>query len=166
MLNFCDAKTACKILQGSTRSLIRYRQQNKLLEGIHWGRNPSWKVLYNSVLLNQLITCNGDINHPDHQKFMERYLSDRPENQPLKPGTKPGRKQGSMRGASRVAVLGWRVRHNFRRAFGHRGRWGLRSPPGSCQLPNHAKSKCVWCYTVSDNQSPILPMLVSSLVVQ
>ncbi len=102
MNNFCDAKTACQILQCSARTLIRYRQQNKLLEGIHWGRNPSGKVLYNSVLLNQLISCNGNINHPDHQKFMERYLSDRPENQPLQ----PGRKQGSMRGASRVAVLG------------------------------------------------------------
>ena len=102
MLNLCDAKTACQILQCSVRILIRYRKQNKLLEGIHWGRNPSGKVLYNSVLLNQLISCNGDINHPDHQKFMERYLSDRPENQPLKPGTKPGRKTA----ASRVAVAG------------------------------------------------------------
>jgi len=106
MDNFSDANTACKILKCCARTLIRYRQNNKLLEGIHWGRNPSGKVLYNSVLLDQLIMCNGDINHPDNQKFMERYLSDRPENQPLKPGTKPGRKQGSMRGASRVAVLG------------------------------------------------------------
>ena len=106
MLTFCDAKTACQILNCCARTLLRYRQQNKFLEGIHWGRNPSGKVLYNSVLLNQLISCNGDINHPDPQKFMERYLSDRPENQPLKPGTKPGRKQGSMRGANRVAVVG------------------------------------------------------------
>ena len=106
MFNFCDAKTACQILNCYNRTLFRYRQQNKLLEGIHWGRNPSGKILYNHVLLDQLITCGGDIKHPDHQKFMERYLSDRPENQPLKPGTKLGRKQGSMRGASRVAVLG------------------------------------------------------------
>jgi hypothetical protein len=88
MLNFCDSKTACQILKCCARTLLRYRQQNKLFEGIHWGRNPSGKVLYNSVLLNQLISCNGDINHPDHQKFMERYLSDRPENQPQKPGRK------------------------------------------------------------------------------
>ena len=54
MLNFCDAKTACKILQCSDRTLLRYRQQNKLIEGIHWGRNPSGKILYNHVLLNQL----------------------------------------------------------------------------------------------------------------
>jgi len=100
--NFCDAKTACKILNCSDRTLLRYRQQNRLIEGIHWGRNPSGKVLYNSVLLDQLISCNGDISHPDHQRFMERYLSDRPENQPLKPGPKPGRKTGG----NRVAVVG------------------------------------------------------------
>ena len=34
----------------STRSVIRYRQQNKILEGIHWEPNPGGKVLYNSVL--------------------------------------------------------------------------------------------------------------------
>ena len=91
MNNFCDAKTACQILNCSDRTLLRYRQQNKLIEGIHWGRNPSGKILYNHVLLNQLITCNGDINHPDHQKFMERYLTDLPQNQ----NQKPGRKQGT-----------------------------------------------------------------------
>ena len=84
----CDAKTACEILCCSPRTLLRYRQQNKLLEGIHWGRNPSGKVLYNSVLLVQLVGCGGDINHSDHQKFIERIMSSRPENQPLKPGRK------------------------------------------------------------------------------
>lgn len=88
MSNFCDAIEAGKILCCSDRTLLRYRQQNKLLEGIHWGRNPSGKVLYNSILLNQLVACNGDINHPDHQRFMERYLSSQPENQPMKPGRK------------------------------------------------------------------------------
>jgi hypothetical protein len=88
MNNFCDAIEAGQILCVSNRTLIRYRQQNKLLEGIHWGRNPSGKVLYNSVLLSQLVTCNGNINHPDHQKIIESYLSSRPENQPLKPGRK------------------------------------------------------------------------------
>jgi hypothetical protein len=103
MNNFCDANTACKILNCSARTLLRYRQQNKLIEWIHWGCNPGGKVLYNSVLLNQLISCkNGDISHRDYQRFMERYLSDRPENQPLK----PGRKQGTQQGANRVAVLG------------------------------------------------------------
>ncbi|SRR6476469_3173922 len=100
--SFCDAKTAGKILNCSARTLMRYRQQNKLIEGIHWGRNPSGKVLYNSVLLDQLISCNGDISHPDHQRFMERYLSDRPENQ----HQKPGRKQGTKQGANRVAWVG------------------------------------------------------------
>ncbi|MDQ2096805.1 MAG: hypothetical protein QQW96_04060 [Tychonema bourrellyi B0820] len=87
-MNFCDANEAGKILCCSDRTLLRYRQQNKLLEGIHWGRNPSGKVLYNSVLLEQLVICNGDVTDPEHQRFIERYLSDRPENQNLKPGRK------------------------------------------------------------------------------
>jgi len=90
MNNFCDALEAGKILCCSDRTLLRYRQQNKLLEGIHWGRNPSGKVLYNSILLNQLITCNGDINHPDHQRFIGKYLMAQPENQSSKRGNKSG----------------------------------------------------------------------------
>ncbi len=88
MSNFCDAIEASKILCCSHRTLLRYRQQNKLLEGIHWGRNPSGKVLYNSDLLFSLINCGGDVTHPDHQRFIERHLGDRPENQPQKPGRK------------------------------------------------------------------------------
>ena len=86
--NFCDAKTACKILNCCDRTLLRYRQQKRLIEGIHWGRNPSGKVLYNPILLNQLITCNGDINHPDHQKFIQSYQQKLPENPHQKPGPK------------------------------------------------------------------------------
>lgn len=88
MNNFCDAKIACKILSCSDRTLLRYRQQGKLLEGIHWGRNPSGKVIYNQHLLENLIFCGGDINHPDHQKFIDRILNERPENQHQKPGRK------------------------------------------------------------------------------
>ncbi|MGB8690842.1 MAG: hypothetical protein WCD53_26430 [Microcoleus sp.] len=88
MSNFCDATQAGKILCCSDRTLLRYRQQNKLLEGIHWGRNPSGKVLYNQVLIENLIICGGEVTHPDHQKFLNKYLSSRPENQPIKPGRK------------------------------------------------------------------------------
>jgi hypothetical protein len=87
-MNFCDATTAQKILGCSARTLLRYRQQNKLLSGIHWGRNPSGKVLYNQDLLNNLIVCGGDTNHPDHQKFIQKYLNSLPENQPQKRGRK------------------------------------------------------------------------------
>ena len=88
MNKFCDAIEAGKILCVSDRTLLRYRQQNKLLEGIHWGRNPSGKVLYNQTLIEHLIICGGTVEHPDHQKFIERYLGTRPENQPIKPGRK------------------------------------------------------------------------------
>lgn len=88
MNKFCDAIEAGKILCCSDRTLLRYRQQNKLLEGIHWGRNPSGKVLYNQVLIEHLIICGGEVTHSDHQKFIEKYLSSRPENQPIKPGRK------------------------------------------------------------------------------
>lgn len=72
---------------------MRYRQQKKLIEGIHWGRNPSGKILYNPILLNQLISCNGDINHPEHLSFIQRYQMELPQNQHLKPGSKPGKNQ-------------------------------------------------------------------------
>ncbi|MEG3981823.1 hypothetical protein [Microcoleus sp. D3_18a_C4] len=103
MSNFCDATAAGKILNCSDRTLLRYRQQNKLLEGIHWGRNPSGKVLYNEALLNHLIVCGGSISHPDHQKFIQRYLSDRPENQPYYTGAKTGNKSGSCGGLTSPA---------------------------------------------------------------
>lgn len=83
-MNFISANVACQILNCSERSLLRYRNQGKLLEGIHWGRNPSGKVLYHQDLLLNLVSCGGDINHADHQKFIQRVLSDRPENQQKK----------------------------------------------------------------------------------
>ena len=85
---FCDSKTAKNILKCSDRTLNRYRQQGKLLFGIHWGRNPGGKVLYNQSLLRHLVACGGDINHSDHQAFIQRYLAALPENQPSKPGRK------------------------------------------------------------------------------
>ena len=95
---FCDSNTAAKILGCSDRTLFRYRQEGKLIEGIHWGRNPSGKVLYNSVLLNQLIRCGGKVNHPDHQKFIQRYLESLPENQPMKRGKKAATNQAVVVG--------------------------------------------------------------------
>jgi len=85
---FCDSKVAGKILNVSERTLLRYRKQNRLIEGIHWGKNPSGKILYNQQLIEHLIICGGDLNNPEHQKFIQRYLSARPENQPLKRGRK------------------------------------------------------------------------------
>lgn len=86
--DFCDAQMASKILGCCDRTLLRYRKQGKILAGIHWGRNPSGKVLYNQALLTHLVTCGGDINHPDHQKMIQRYLESLPENQPQKRGRK------------------------------------------------------------------------------
>jgi hypothetical protein len=68
------------------RTLLRYTQQGKIHQGIHWGKNPSGKVLYNPDLLGQLILYGGDVNHPDRQKVVEKYLNNRPENQAEKPG--------------------------------------------------------------------------------
>ncbi|MCC3459764.1 MAG: hypothetical protein JGK33_08840 [Microcoleus sp. PH2017_11_PCY_U_A] len=82
MTNFCDSKTAEEILNCSKRTLIRYRQQQRLLEGIHWGRNPSGKVVYNADLIKNLVMCGGSIEHPDHEKFIQQYLDSLPENQP------------------------------------------------------------------------------------
>ncbi len=88
-INYIDVRKACYILGCSDRTLLRYRQQNKLLQGIHWGRNPSGKVLYNQQLLENLVICGGEIAHPDHQKLIDRCLADRPENQKKKQAKYP-----------------------------------------------------------------------------
>ncbi len=85
---FCDSKVAEKLLKVSERTLLRYRKQNRLIEGIHWGKNPSGKILYNQQMIEDLIICKGNLKNPEHQKFIQRCLSDRPENQPLKRGRK------------------------------------------------------------------------------
>lgn len=51
-------------------------------------RNPSGKVVYYQELLENLIICGGDVNHPDHQKAIAMYLESLPENQPRKSGRK------------------------------------------------------------------------------
>ncbi len=98
MNNFCNGTEACKILNCSDRTLIRYRNQAKLIEGIHWGRNPGGRVLYNSELLLNLVICGGDANHPDHQKVITKYLESLPENLAKKPGRKRATNLGAVAG--------------------------------------------------------------------
>jgi hypothetical protein len=43
--DFCDTETACQILGCSSRSLVRYRSQGKLLENIHYARNPGGRIV-------------------------------------------------------------------------------------------------------------------------
>jgi len=35
---FCDSKVAEKILYVSEPTFLQYRKQNRLIEGIHWGK--------------------------------------------------------------------------------------------------------------------------------
>jgi len=89
MNKFCDTETACKNLGCSIRSLLRYRKEGKLLEGIHYGSNPGRRIiLYNIALLNHLVSCGGNVADRSHQRAIEQYLADRPENQPQKAGRK------------------------------------------------------------------------------
>ena len=75
-----DAKAACEILICSDRTLLIYRQNNQLLEGIHWGRSPSVNVLYNSDLLFYRSIVVAMLPCPNHQRFIEIILCSRPEN--------------------------------------------------------------------------------------
>lgn len=89
MTEFCNSEVACEILGCSIRSLLRYRAEGKLLENIHYGRNPGGrKILYNVGLLNHLVSVGGDVNDRSHQQAIEQYLASRPENQPKKAGRK------------------------------------------------------------------------------
>jgi hypothetical protein len=89
MNEFCNTETACQILGCSIATLFRYRQSGKLLENIHYARNPGGRiVLYNIELLNHLVSCGGDITDQSHQQAIAQWLADRPENQPQTRGRK------------------------------------------------------------------------------
>ncbi|MEG4293057.1 hypothetical protein Q5692_30885 [Microcoleus sp. C2C3] len=89
MNEFCNSEVACEILGCSIQSLLRYRSEGKLLEGIHYGRNPGGrKILYNVELLNHLVSVGGEVNDQAHQRAIEQYLAGRPENQHQKRGRK------------------------------------------------------------------------------
>ncbi|MCT7952887.1 helix-turn-helix domain-containing protein [Ancylothrix sp. C2] len=71
---FVDKRTAAEILSKSPRTLIRYRTQGILIEGIHCAFvGNEW--LYNEELLQDLITCNMNPQHPDHQRAIAYYQS-------------------------------------------------------------------------------------------
>ena len=89
MNEFCNSEVACQILGCSVRSLLRYRAEGKLLENIHFGRNPGGrKLLYNVELLNHLVSVGGNISDRSHQQAIAQWLADRPENQPQTRGRK------------------------------------------------------------------------------
>ena len=79
-MNFINKNRASEILSKSPRTLIRYRQQGILIEGIHCAFvGNEW--LYNEELLNDLITCNMNPMHPDHQRAIAYYQSQKLGNQ-------------------------------------------------------------------------------------
>ena len=89
MIEFCKTEIACQILGCSISSLVRYRKEGKLLERIHYVRNPGGRIiLYNIALLNHLVSCGGDVADRSHQQAIALYLAGRPENQPQKRGRK------------------------------------------------------------------------------
>ncbi|XWK89483.1 MAG: hypothetical protein U7127_05305 [Phormidium sp.] len=79
-MKFIDKSAASEILSKSPRTLIRYRQQGILIEGIHCARvGNEW--LYNEELIKDLITCGMNPNHPDHQRAIAYYQSQKLGNQ-------------------------------------------------------------------------------------
>lgn len=88
LTEFCNTDQAMQILQCSRTTLNRYRKQGRLLAGIHWGKNPSGFVVYFRPLLEHLVICGGDANSLDHQRFIQQWLENRPENQNRKRGRK------------------------------------------------------------------------------
>lgn len=64
---FIDKYAAANVLNKSPRTLIRYRQQGILIDGIHCALAGS-KWLYHKELLEDLIACGMNPKHPDHQR--------------------------------------------------------------------------------------------------
>lgn len=69
-------------------TLIRLREENKLLEGIHYVRIPGGrKFLWNIELVKDFFVTGGGISH---QQAIDAYLYSLPSNQPKKVGRKRG----------------------------------------------------------------------------
>jgi len=77
---FVNKAIASEILSKSPRTLIRYRNRGILIEGIHCAFvGNEW--LYNKELIEDLITCGMDTQHPDHQRAIAYYQSQKMGNQ-------------------------------------------------------------------------------------
>ncbi len=69
-------------------TLIRLREEQQLLEGIHFVRIPGGrKLLWNLELVKDFLMTGGGISH---QQAIEAYLHSLPSNQPKKVGRKRG----------------------------------------------------------------------------
>ncbi len=79
-MKFVDKEEASEILSKSPRTLIRYRKQGILIEGIHCAKvGNEW--LYNKELIEDLISCGLNNSHPDHQRAIHYYQSQKLGNQ-------------------------------------------------------------------------------------
>lgn len=77
---FVNKMIAAELLSKSPRTLIRYRQQGILIEGIHCALvGNEW--LYNKELIEDLICCGMNSQHPDHQRAIAYYQSQKLGNQ-------------------------------------------------------------------------------------
>jgi hypothetical protein len=71
---FINKTEAGKLISKSPRTLIRYRKQGILIEGIHCAMvGNEW--LYHKELIEDLISCGMNPNHPDHQRAIAYYQS-------------------------------------------------------------------------------------------
>lgn len=77
---FVSKHRAAEILSKSVRTLVNYRHQGILKEGIHCAFvGNEW--LYHEELLLDLIACGLNPHHPDHQRAILYYQSQKAGNQ-------------------------------------------------------------------------------------
>lgn len=70
---FVNKRDAGAVLSKSSTTLARYRK-SFLIEGIHYAFvGNEW--LYNKELLEDLVSCGMNPNHPDHQRAIAYYQS-------------------------------------------------------------------------------------------
>lgn len=83
---FCAKKEIIEQTGFSASSLKRFRLSGSWVEGIHWVRVGTRKILYNRDLVLDWIANQS--NPQAHQRAIETYLIQLPSNQPSKRGRK------------------------------------------------------------------------------
>jgi hypothetical protein len=81
---FIDKHEAAQLLKVHPGTLNRYRQEGRLIEGIHYTRLSSQTVRYNKALLQDWAANRED--PAAHRRAMEIYIASLLGNQPRRKG--------------------------------------------------------------------------------
>jgi hypothetical protein len=92
---FCDKREIAHLIGLSTETLKRLRLKGALIEGIHWVRHGTKKVVFNLELMRDWNTnrCNPRV----HQLAIDAFLASLPSSKAAAAITPKGRKSNTRK---------------------------------------------------------------------